>query len=83
MSLWSPSSRHCARATRDVKAEVVEAANYSGSWKRLKGTAFTLAIHIACQNLNVVQFFVKYTTKSKCLINHHLQRNIFKGLWFI
>ena len=30
------------------------------------------------KNLNVEQFFVKYTTKSECFINHHLQRNIFK-----
>ena len=31
----------------------------------------------------VVQFFVKYTTKSECFIDHDLQRNIFKGLSFI
>ena len=30
------------------------------------------------KNLNVVEFFVKYTTKSKCFIDHHLQRNILK-----
>ena len=31
------------------------------------------------KNLNVVQFFVKYTTKSECFIDHHLQRNISKA----
>ena len=29
------------------------------------------------KNLNVVQFFVKYTTKSECFINRHLQTKRF------
>ena len=61
------------RFGRHVEAEAVEAANY---------TASALAIHIERQNLNVVQLFKKYTTKSECLINHHLQRNMFKSLGF-
>ena len=34
------------------------------------------------ENLNVVQFFVKYMTKTYCSTNQHLQRNLFKSLWF-
>ena len=34
------------------------------------------------QNLNVVRLKKKYTMKSECLIDHHLQGSIFKGLWF-
>ena len=49
-----------------------------------KGTACpsNLTIYIEHQNSNVVQFFKKYMTKSDCLIDRHLQRNIFKGFWF-
>ena len=32
------------------------------------------------KNLNVVQFFVKYTMKSECFSDHHLQEKFFKGL---
>ena len=42
----------------------------------VKGYHFHFAIYIKCQNLNEVQFFKKYT-KNECLIDHHLQRNIF------
>ena len=57
-----------------------------GMWKRkleaVKGYRFasTLTIHIERQNLIEVLFVKKYRTKSECLIDHHLQRNIFKGL---
>ena len=48
----------------------------AGSSKRVP--ASTLAIHIEHQNLNVVQL-KKYTTKRECMIDHHLQRSIFKA----
>ena len=32
------------------------------------------------KNLDVIQFLKKYTTKSECTTDHHLQRNIFERL---
>ena len=65
---------------RGVEAEAVEAANFRGSGKRIPLPFKPFMSNV--KNLNVVQVFVKYTTKSECFIDHHLQRNIFKGLWF-
>ena len=39
-------------------------------------------MHIERRNLNVLQVLNKITTKDECSIDHHLQRSIFKGLWF-
>ena len=60
----------------------VEAEAAAGSGKRVPLLLPLWAFISNVKNLNVVQFFVKYLTKTKCLIDHHLQRNIFKRLWF-
>ena len=60
----------------------METANFlgTGSGKRVP---LPLGPFISkVENLNVVQFFFKYLTNSKGFIDHHLQSNIFKGLWF-
>ena len=76
--------------SRDVKAEggsggggkfFVEAE--AGSGKRVPLPLPLWLFLSKVKNLKVVQFFIKYTTNSKCFIDYHLQRNIFKGLWFI
>ena len=69
-----------------------EAGNGSGgsgkfSWKRkLEAVKFNTLpawpIVSNVKNLNVGQFFVKYSTKSECLIDHYLQTKNFEGLWF-
>ena len=66
------------RNVPEIRKLEAEAANVHGSGS----CTSTLMIHIERQNLNVVQFLKKYTVKSECLIDHHLQRNIFKSLRF-
>ena len=34
------------------------------------------------QKVEYGAIFVKYSLKSNCLVDHHLQRNVFKDLWF-
>ena len=43
----------------------------AGSGKRVPLPLLLLQFISNVKNLNVVQFFVKYTTKSKCFIDHH------------
>ena len=47
----------------------------AGSGKRVPLPLWPFISNV--KNLNVVQFFVKYTTKSECFINRHLQTKRF------
>ena len=68
---------------------VVSAKCFSGEcnfWKVFFGEVYRIRVPLPLRsflsnvkNLNVVHFLVKHTTKSECLIDHHLQRNIFKA----
>ena len=60
-----------------AKRQIFEEAE-AGSGKRVPLPLWPFISNV--KSLNEVQFFVKYTTKSECFIDHHLQRNIFKGL---
>ena len=57
-----------------MEAEAVKAGNFCRSSKRAPLPPFLSNV----ENLNAMQFFVKYIINSYCLINQHLQRNLFK-----
>ena len=55
--------------------------NFRGSGKGKKVPFPLWPIISNVENLNTVQFFVKYLTQSYCSINQHLQRNLVNGQW--
>ena len=59
----------------------MEASNFCGSGSGTRVLLLLWPFLSKVKNLNVVQFFVKYMSKSDCSIDHHSQK--FKGLWFI
>ena len=92
-SLGVPSRRKpkWTLQSRDMEAEAGSGGSvkffvWKRKWKLKTVKRYRFRFHFGHSyqtlNLNVVQFLVKYATKSECFINHHLQRNIFKGLWF-
>ena len=62
----------------------LEAANFvkaeAGSGKRVPPPLPLWTFISIVKNLNLVQFLVRYSTKTQSLIDHQLQRNISKDL---
>ena len=71
---------------RKLGAEAVEAQIFveakAGSGKKVPLPLPLKPFISNVNDMNVVQFVVKFATKSECFIDHHLQRYIFKDLWF-